>query len=298
MSKCLVTGGAGFIGSHIVDHLIQEGHDVVCIDNEFADNEEFYWNSNALNIKADITQYSQIEEYFKGVDYVFHLAAESRIGPAILDPISAININVLGTCTVLQLSRKFSVKRLLYSSTSSGYGNNPCPNHENQPDDCLNPYSVSKVSGEKLCSMYTNLYNLKTIIFRYFNVYGERAPKQGQYCPVTGIFLRQHSSGEALTIVGDGTQRRDFVYVGDVVRANLLAAFTNVDNNAFGKVYNVGNGDNISINSIAHLISKNVTYIPPRSGEVKENLANISRLKQTFGWQPQMTVERWIKSQL
>ncbi len=298
MIKSLVTGGAGFIGSHIVDQLITDGHEVVCIDNEFADNETFYWNSDAHNIKESILDIPRIRPYFKDIDYVFHLAAESRIGPAISDPLKTIEINVQGTCNILQLAREFNIKRVIYSSTSSAYGNNPCPNKENQPDDCLNPYSVSKVAGEKLCTMYSNLFGLNTIIFRYFNVYGERAPRRGQYCPVIGIFLRQLEAGEPLSIVGDGTQRRDFVYVGDVVKANICAAFTNVNSSAFGRVYNVGTGKNISINEIAQLISTNTYFIPPREGEAPENLAEISKLRNTFDWEPEMTVKKWIKSQL
>ena len=221
--KSLVTGGAGFIGSHIVDKLIELGHEVVVIDNESAQsNEEFYWNNKAQNYKYDIRDYEKTRPLYDDVDYVFHLAAESRIQPAIENPINAVSLNCVGTCTVLQCSREADVKRVIYSSTSSGYGFNEPPNHENQPDDCLNPYSVSKVAGEKLCKMYTELFGLKTIIFRYFNVYGERSPIRGQYAPVIGIFLRQKRDGESLTIVGDGEQRRDFTHVSDVVQANIL----------------------------------------------------------------------------
>ena len=298
MIKSLVTGGAGFIGSHIVEKLLSLGHQVVCVDNEYSDNENFYWNINAINVKGDITDYKFMKNVFGGVDYVFHCAAEARIGPAIENPVNATNINVMGTCMVLQCAREAGVKRVMYSSTSSGYGNNPHPNVETQPDDCLNPYSVSKVAGEKLCKMYTDLYGLPTVIFRYFNVYGERAPRKGQYAPVIGIFMRQKEAGELLTIVGDGSQRRDFVYVGDVVNANILAATKDVDAEAFGQVYNVGNGSNYSVNEIAGFISNAVTNIPPRVGEVMVSLADNSKLKSAFGWEPSMTVEKWISEQL
>ena len=249
MTHSLVTGGAGFIGSNLVDTLLEKGHKVTCIDNEHSDaHDEFYWNKKAWNVKGDIRDYDLMQELMDGVDYVFHLAAEARIQPAIKNPIEAVSINCVGTTTVLQTAREAKVKRVMYSSTSSGYGMNTPPNVETQSDDCLNPYSVSKVAGEKLCKMYTQLYGLPTVAFRYFNVYGERQPLRGQYAPVIGIFLRQKAAGENLTIVGDGNQRRDFTHVSDVVRANILAATKEVDSEAFGQVYNIGTGTNYSIN--------------------------------------------------
>ncbi len=296
--KSLVTGGAGFIGSHIVDKLIELGHEVIVIDNERSEsNEEFYWNDEVQNHKYDIRDYENTRPLYDGVDYVFHLAAESRIQPAILNPIEAVSINSVGTVTVLQCAREAGVKKVVYSSTSSGYGFNEPPNHENQIDDCLNPYSVSKVSGEKLCKMYTNLYGLKTVIFRYFNVYGERSPVRGQYAPVIGIFLRQRKDGEPLTIVGDGEQRRDFTHVSDVVNANILAATKDVDDEFYGQLYNVGNGINYSINEIANAISDNQINIPPRIGEARTTLANNNKLKTTFGWNPQVNLMNWIEQQ-
>ena len=294
--KALVTGGSGFIGSHLVDKLIDQGYEVLVIDNESADSERFYRNEKAQYAKQDISNYQLTNTFYAGVDYVFHLAAESKIGPAIENPIAAAQKNVVGTCTVLQCAREWGVKKVIYSSTSSGYGNNPHPNVESQPDDCLNPYSVTKVAGEKLCKMYTDLYDLKTITFRYFNVYGDRAPQRGQYAPVIGIFNRQRTAGEPLTIVGDGEQRRDFIHVSDVVRANILAATMDVDDKSYGRVYNVGTGKNYSVNQIADWISDNQTNIPPRKGEVRESLAYIQRIKNTFGWKPRVDLEEWVKA--
>jgi UDP-glucose 4-epimerase len=296
--KSLVTGGAGFIGSHLVDKLLELGHEVVVIDNEYADcHEQFYWNEKAQNYKYDIRDYENTRPLYEGVDYVFHTAAEARIQPAILNPIEAVSINCVGTVTVLQCAREAGVKKVMYSSTSSGYGFNEPPNEETQIDDCLNPYSVSKVSGEKLCSMYTKLFGLKTVIFRYFNVYGERSPLRGQYAPVIGIFLRQRGDNESLTIVGDGEQRRDFTHVSDVVQANILAATVDADKEVYGLVYNVGNGVNYSINEIADSISDNQINIPPRVGESRITLANNSRLKTTFGWEPKVNLMEWISEQ-
>ena len=239
MSKCLVTGGCGFIGSNIVDRLISDGHEVIVLDNKSADNAKFFVNEKAQYACQDISNYQLTNTFYAGVDYVFHLAAESRIGPSIDNPLDTVQKNCLGTATVLQCARKWEVKKVMYSSTSSGYGNNPHPNVETQPDDCLNPYSVTKIAGEKLCKMYTDLFGMKTVTFRYFNVYGDRAPRTGQYSPVIGIFFRQRDAGEDLTIVGDGEQRRDFVHVSDVVSANLAAAFNDVDDEYYGQVYNV-----------------------------------------------------------
>ena len=297
--KSLVTGGAGFIGSNLVDALLDMDHEVVVIDNEYSDaHDHLYWNDDADNYKYDIRDYENTRSLYDGVDYVFHLAAEARIQPAILNPIGAISINSVGTCTVLQCAREAKVKKLMYSSTSAAYGMNSQPNVETQPDDCLNPYSVSKVNGEKLCKMYTDLFGLDTVIFRYFNVYGERQPVRGQYAPVIGIFLRQLASGELLTIVGDGQQRRDFTYVKDIVNANIMAAISNADKEAYGQVYNVGSGINYSINEVASMISKDVKHISPRVGEARISLANVDKIYETFAWKPQQDLEEWIRKQI
>ena len=292
----LVTGGAGFIGSNLVDYLIEQGHEVICVDNESAEcNDKFYWNDKACNIIGDITDYDFIKNCFKDVDYVFHLAAESRLQPAIKNPIEAVYKNCVGTTTILQCAREAGVKRFVYSSTSSGYGFNPSPNVETQPDDCLNPYSASKVAAEKFCKMYSDLYGLETVVLRYFNVFGERSPRRGQYAPVIGIFDRQRLSGEALTIVGDGTQRRDFIYVGDVAKANLIAAEATLDKKYFGQVFNIGSGINYSVQEIADAISDNQTYIPKREGEMETTWSNIEKASEILGWNPEVDVLEWIK---
>ena len=297
--KSLVTGGAGFIGSNLVDQLLAIGHQVIVIDNEYSDaHDQFYWNDKTENHKYDIRDYEKTRPLYDGVQYVFHIAAEARIQPAIENPIEAVSINSVGTCTVLQCAREAGVKRVMYSSTSSGYGMNEPPNVETQDDDCLNPYSVSKVNGEKLCKMYTSLYGLETVCFRYFNVYGNRQPLKGQYAPVIGIFLRQLAAGQPLTIVGDGEQRRDFTHVDDVVNANIKAALANIDDKCFGQVYNVGTGLNHSINEIAAMISDNVIHIPPRLGEAKISLANNTKLRETFDWEPTVKLETYLVGML
>ena len=298
MSKCLVTGGAGFIGSHIVEELIKSGEDVVVIDNESSNNGTFYWNSKSKNLKGDITDFQFIKSCFKDIDYVFHCAAESSIDNAIKHPIKTAETNILGTCNILECAKEFKVKKVLYSSTASAYGNNPSPNKENQPDDCLNPYSVSKVAGEKYCKIYYELFNLKTIIFRYFNVYGERSPSKGQYAPVISTFLRQKLNKETLTIFGDGNQTRDFIHVKDVARINLIAAKSNLSKENFGQVYNVGSGRSLSINTIANQISKNQIKLPPKKGEVIFSEANINKTREILNWKAEVKIESWIKDQI
>ena len=299
MTLSLITGGAGFIGSNLADELLKMGHKVTVVDNEYSDaHDQFYCNKNTYNVNCDIRDYKTLKNCMHDVDYVFHLAAEARIQPAIKNPIEAVSINSLGTCTVLQCAREAGVKKVMYSSTSSGYGLNPHPNVETQPDDCLNPYSISKVNGEKLCKMYTDLYGLKTVIFRYFNVYGDRQPLRGQYAPVIGIFLRQLAAGEPLTIVGDGEQRRDFVNVKDVCRANIMAAISNPDDEAYGQVYNIGTGKNYSVNEIAKMFNTETINIPPRLGEARISLANVDKIYKTFAWKPNVVLEDWIKKRL
>ena len=290
----LVTGAAGFIGSNLVDYLLEQGHQVVCVDNESANNDKFYWNKNTYNVSGDITDYKTMKNAFTNVDYVFHLAAESRLQPAIENPIGAVEKNCVGTTVMLQCAREAGVKRFIYSSTSSAYGNNPYPNIETQPDDCLNPYSASKAAGEKFCKMYTDLYGLETVVLRYFNVFGDRSPTRGQYAPVIGIFQRQKDAGQALTIVGDGSQRRDFVHVKDVARANHMAATLPVDGH-LGEVFNVGSGTCYTIQEIANAVSLNQTYIPERKGEMDTTFADITKIEKVIGWKPEIDVLDWLK---
>lgn len=308
--KALVTGGAGFIGSNLVDRLIMDGHEVVVIDNESSDSaEQFYWNPAAKNYKYDINDYTMVRKLYEGVDTVFHLAAEARIQPCIDNPLKAVEANMLGTASVLQCARVCGVKRVIYSSTSSAYGlKNTSPLVETMPNDCLNPYSVTKTGGEELCKMYSNLYGLETIVFRYFNVYGERQPLRGQYAPVIAIFLRQRAAGEPMTIVGDGEQRRDFVHVNDVVEANIKASqfivpeYTVQDSNTshtyrgweWGQIYNIGTGTNHSVNQIAELIGGETVNIPPRAGESRITLANANKAQEHLGWTAQVRLEDWI----
>lgn len=299
--KVIVTGGAGFIGSNIVDELVNMGHEVIVIDNESAEcHEQFYYNSKAENYKLDICDYNSIRPLFEGVDYVFHLAAEARIQPSLINPLLTVRTNALGTTTVLQCSREAGVKRVVYSSTSSAYGRKHF--HilekgngltEDLEDDCLTPYSVSKVSGEKMCKIYSSLFGLDTVILRYFNVYGEREPTKGQYAPVIGLFLRQRSEGKPMTIVGDGEQRRDFTNIKDVVRANIMCMeYTDKLN---GELFNIGTGKNYSINEISKIIEGETVNIQERKGESRVTLACIDKAKSVLGWEAKISLEEYLK---
>jgi UDP-glucose 4-epimerase len=292
--KSLVTGGAGFIGSNLVDRLISLGHEVICIDNESAEcHETFYWNDKAQNYKYDICNYEDIKDLFVGVDNVFHVASDARIQPAILNPRKSIESNAVGTANILELSRVNNVKRFIYSSTSSAYGKkSSIPNIETQPSDPLTPYSTAKVFGENLARVYYNLYGLETVSLRYFNVYGNRQPLKGQYAPVIGLFMKQHGEGKPLTVVGDGSQRRDFTHISDVIDANIIASGLT---SGFGEVYNIGFGSNYSILDLANSISNDVKFIPPRVGEVQETLASNQKFKDLTGWMPKVSLMEWIQ---
>jgi len=293
----LVTGGCGFIGSHIVDKLITLGHEVHVIDDLSAqENERFYYNDQATYWEKDISK-DDCSDIFSGVSYVFHLAARSRIQPTIGSPSSCFEVNVVGTQRVLEWSRLNSVKRVIYSGTSSLYGKqNKIPFTPNMPADCLNPYSMSKWMGEQVCKLYNQLYGVHSIVLRYFNVYGPREPIKGEYAPVIGLFKRQIRSSEFVTVISPGSQRRDFTYIDDVVEANICAMNSSTTDIPFN-IYNVGTGKNYSIMEIADMLDPNaeglkkIKSIPKRSAEVKETLADIESTMRDLGWFPKYKLE-------
>ena len=293
----LVTGGAGFIGSHLVDRLVSAGFPVRVIDNESAtENEQFYWNEKADNHKLDISDYDATRRLYDGIDVVYHFAAISRIQPSINNPDATIDTNVVGTNNVLRCASEAGVRRFVFSSSSSIYGNNSIPNVESQEPDCLSVYSSSKLLGENLCKIFNDIYNMETISLRFFNVYGARQPLKGKYATVVGLFLKQSKEKTPLTIVGDGTQTRSFTHVSDVVEACYSAGLAAVLDDAFGEVYNVGFEKSYSINSIAGMISNNTIYIPKRDGESKNTLADSSKFDDLFAWKPKVDLKDWIKT--
>ena len=296
----LVTGGAGFIGSHIVDKLLELGHRVIVVDNESSDgHDDYYWNEKCENHKVDICDFTSIAPLFQGVNYVFHLAAKASVQSSVDNPIPSMQVQVMGTTNVLEASRLNGVDKFVYSSTSAAYGkNNPIPNKEDMREDPLNPYAIGKLSGEQLVKAYHGLYGMKTVAFRYTNVYGERARHVGTYAPAISKFLKSNRNREPLTIFGDGKQRRDFIHVSDVVNANVSVTYQELEN--WGQVFNIGYGKNYSIQEIADFIStsENQVFYPARPGEMKETLADISKAKKELAWKPKVDVLEWIKTQI
>ena len=297
MSKFLVTGGAGFIGSHIVDRLLQnENNQVIVIDNESAvSNEKFYHNPLAEYHTVDIRNMDDCSPLFSGVDTVFHLAAFSRIQVAMQNPQACLDTNIQGTVNMLECARLAGVRRFVNSSTSSLYGlRNEPPLEETMPTDCLNHYSASKRAAEVMCQMYHNLHGLRTITLRYFNVYGDRQPLKGLYAPVVGLFLEQKKAGKPLTVVGDGEQRRDFTHVSDVVEANIDAMMCNFS----GIEINIGTGKNTSVIELANMIGGEIEYIPERPGEARETLASVYKAAIALNWFPRKLIEDYIHETL
>ena len=294
--KCLVTGGAGFIGSHLVERLLEAGHDVVVVDDESSTaNSQFNWRDDCENHKVDICDFEKLEPLFEGVDLVFHLAARSRIQICVQDPSDAVKNNSLGTCNVLQAARLNNCKRVMFAGTSSCYGlANPIPLKEDMPNDCLNPYSVSKSNCEELCKMYTKLFGLETVLFRFFNVYGERQPIAGDYAPVVGLFFRQKEAGQAMTVVGDGLQTRDYTHVKDIVEAMFLAGESN-NKEIIGELFNLGTGTNHSVMDLVKLTGGEHVHIDERPGEARETLADNSKAKKMLGWNPSRKLEDWVE---
>tara|TARA_A100001015_G_scaffold189501_1_gene211144 strand:+ start:528 stop:1421 length:894 start_codon:yes stop_codon:yes gene_type:complete len=294
--RSIVTGGCGFIGSHIVDKLIEVGHEVIVIDDLSAEqNSKFYFNDNATYLKLDISK-DDCSDYFSDRDYVFHLAARSRIQPTLSSPSECFEVNVVGTQRVLEWSSSAKVKKIIYSGTSSLYGRqNNLPFSPNMPTDCLNPYSLSKWMGELTCKLYSQLYSLDSVVLRYFNVYGPREPLKGEYAPVVGLFRKQKLDNKPMTIVGDGQQKRDFTFIDDVVEANIQAM--NTDCGPF-KTFNVGTGKNYSILELTKIIggpNPDVEFIESRKAEVRETLADISETKRYLNWSPSYDIEEALK---
>jgi UDP-glucose 4-epimerase len=313
-SGIVVFGGAGFIGSHIVDEAMTQGSNVTVFDNLSEGKMEniIRWRGhpNFTFVKGDIRDFEQVRRTCDMKFGVFHLAACSRIQPSIKDPLMAFTQNYIGTANVLEACRQGGVSRVVYSASSSAYGRKsddycvddrtelekelgmaaPPGLDEMCPTECLNPYSLSKKGGEELCDLYNQFYGLSTCALRYFNVYGPRHQESGDYATVIAIFRKQRRHGRPLTIVGDGTQRRDFTFVGDVVRANMMALY---NRDAVG-IYNVGAGQNYSINELAAKIGGDIEYIPPRLGEANVTLANCDKAKSVLGWTPSVTLDQGL----
>ena len=292
--KYVVVGGAGFIGSNIVDKLVEQNHEVVIIDNLSTGKMENV-NPRASVEYIDISNENEcpsMVEIMSGADTVFLLAAKARVQPSIENPVEYETNNTIGTLNVLKCASDAGVRRVVYSASSSAYGNTEkLPSVESDPINPLSPYGAQKYYGEVMCKMFSEVYGLETVSLRYFNIYGERQNVGGAYAMVIGIFVDQLLNGKPMTIRGDGEQRRDFTYVGDVVNANILASQSeNVGN---GEVINIGNGDNRSINDIADMIGGERIHREPVI-EPKETLADNSLAEELLGWKPTQNIEDWV----
>ncbi len=292
--KAVVTGGAGFIGSNLVDKLIDMNVEVIVLDDLSTGKKENI-NSKAKFINCDISIVPQslLTSYIEGADVVFHLAALARVQPSIEDPLPYNSVNITGTLNILLAAHKTGVKRVVYSASSSAYGETEIlPTPETAPTNPLSPYGLQKYVGEQYCKMFSEVYGLDTVSLRYFNVYGERMSLEGAYKLAIPIFANQMLEGKPLTINNDGEQRRDFTYVGDVINANILAA-TNPEN-LEGAVFNVGNGDNYSVNELADMLGGKKSY-GNKVIEPFETLADNSKAKEVLNWNPKGNLPTWIK---
>lgn len=282
--KYIVTGGAGFIGSHLTDALINQGHQVVVVDNLSTGKKENL-NPKAEFHQKDIRNLDDIRPLFIGADGVFHCAALPRIQTSIKDPLPAHHSNTTGTLHVLIAAKEAGVKRVVYSGSSSVYGKQKdLPFCEDMAPNPLNPYAVQKLIGEMYCRNFSELYGLPTVILRYFNVYGPREILEGAYATVIGIFRNQLKHGQPMSIVADGDKKtRDFTHVRDVVRANILA----MESPKVGKaeIINIGTGKNYTIKELADMFGGPIQIIPPRPGETAITLADNRKAKELLGWE-------------
>ncbi len=291
MQKIIVTGGAGFIGSHTVDALVAKGYEVHALDNLSAGKKENL-NPKAIFHTADVRNGMEIAKLFEGAEYVFHFAALPRVQYSIENPLESHDVNVNGMLNVLEASRLSKVKRLVFASSCAVYGNpKKLPVDEGAEISPLSPYALHKRLGEEYCALYSKLYGLETVCLRYFNVYGPRMNPEGAYPLAIGHFLKLQKAGKPLTIVGDGTQTRDFVQVKDIVRANLLAMES--DNVGKGETINIGSGTRTSVNKLAEIIGGPVERIPPRV-EPHDVEADIRKAKEMLGWNPTVSIEEGL----
>jgi nucleoside-diphosphate-sugar epimerase len=287
----LVTGGAGFIGSHLVDALLQRGCIVRVIDN-FATGKPEQSHPSAELIKADIRHGASIANAFQGVDCVFHIAALPRVPLSIENPLETHMVNVVGTLNVLLAARNACVRRVVYSGSSSVYGDQAqLPLHEEMKPNPLNPYALQKLAGEQYIRLFHRLYGMETLALRYFNVFGRRMASEGAYVTVISAFLRARSADQPLLIHGDGEQTRDFTHVSDVVRANLFAMDATI---ADGSALNIGQGRNVSINWIAERIGGPKVHLPARPGDARHTLADNRRAREILGWRPLVSTEEGL----
>jgi nucleoside-diphosphate-sugar epimerase len=290
MKKILVTGGAGFIGSHLCEGLLARGYQVRVLDSLVYGKRE--WIPGPCEfIEGDIRDMNACTKAATGMEGVLHCAAMSRSGPSQEQIDVCTGSNITGTQNMLLAARDAGVKRFIYSGSSTYYGNRPPPHREEDTPDILNIYGLTKRVGEQYTLLFDQDFDLPALVLRYFNVYGPRQPETGAYALVLGIFLRHAADGKVLEIHGDGSQRRDFVHVRDVVAANIAA----LESNVRGAVFNVGSGTSLSVKKLADMISPNQIHTEGRKGDSAATLADISKIKAALGWTPQVSFAEGLK---
>jgi len=292
----LVTGGAGFIGSNLVERLLNKKHKVIVIDNfSTGRKSNLKKNKNLRIINCDIANYTKIERYFKNVNFVFHMAGLADIVPSIENPEKYFKSNVVGTFNVLQASKKFRIKKFIYAASASCYGfPEKFPTNESNKIQPMYPYALTKWQGEELVKHFNKIYKLPTISLRFFNIYGPKSRTSGTYGAVFGVFLAQKIANKPLTVVGSGNQTRDFLHVSDLTNLILKSAYSKIR----GKIYNVAGGKEIKVNKIAKLIGGKKVFIPKRPGEPDRSLADIRKVKKDFNWSPKISIEKGVKDLL
>jgi len=290
----VVTGGAGFIGSHMVDLLIEEGYEVRAIDNLVGGREEnlaHLHNDPLVFERRDIRSFPPDDTLFKGAQYVFHFAGIGDIVPSIEHPLEYMSANVQGTVHMLECARHAGVRKFVYAASSSCYGLADVPTREDHPIAPQYPYALSKYQGEQACFHWRHVYRLPVNSIRIFNAYGTRSRTSGAYGAVFGVFLKQKLEGKPFTVVGDGTQSRDFLYVTDVARAFYQAAATD----RVGEIYNLGAGNPQTVNRLVELLGGPVVYIPKRPGEPDCTWADITKIKTQLGWVQRINFEEGVR---
>lgn len=296
--KAIVTGGAGFIGSNLVDKLVAEGLDVTVLDNLSTGQLKNLENSKKKIkfINIDISkQINDLKDIFKNSDWIFHFAGLADIVPSIVEPKKYFDANVLGTINVLEAVRKNNIKSFIYAASASCYGlPKKYPTSEDSQIDIQYPYALTKYLGENAVMHYAKVYNMPNTSLRFFNVYGPRSRTTGAYGAVFGVFLAQKLSKKPLTIVGNGKQTRDFINVFDLVEAIFAVAKKSPRN----QIYNLGSGKETSINKIAELVGGEKLYIPKRPGEPERSLADINKIKKEINWKPRISIEEGVKTLL
>ena len=295
--KCVVTGGCGFIGSHLVDHLVELGHEVVALD-DLSTSEGARLNPSATLIEGSVTDIDLVVSATEGADCVFHTAAWARIPRSIQDPVGTHKVNVNGTLNVLQAARENGVGRVVYSSSSSVYGDQPTHvMREDMSPEPKSPYALQKLIGEQYGSMFARLFDMRVVSLRYFNVYGPRQATKGAYVLVIPHFMRLRDEGKPLTVYGDGRQTRGYTHVSDVVRANVLASIADLPSGE-NVVLNIGPEEETSVNDIAAMVGGEVEHVVPNPrGEFEElrKSADNSKAKAQIGWEPRIPASEGIR---